>query len=79
MISVNGQFRGLRKAPLSRWDIDRSFDNAASCNAWLDYRLRTNAGVGQPGRPRGNSDDLYWLELHGNASCIASDDPRLAK
>lgn len=53
-------------APLSKWEIVRSFDTAAECN---EARQRTAAsGVGNAEAQR------LWQKY---ATCIASDDPRL--
>lgn len=56
------------KAPISRWKIESSHDTASECELTA-AAIRTRAG---------NKTDAISVS-EGQARCIATDDPRLAK
>ena len=53
-------------APLSRWDIEESFDTASDCEQTWNSMTE---------KAKGKSDVLSRREQFGH--CIATDDPRL--
>jgi hypothetical protein len=79
-------------APLFKWTIEDSFDDAMSCRIAIDWRRKNQAQEMKGMSPRGPrpgdagftrlTDMVYWMgydrltELQF-AKCIATDDPRL--
>jgi hypothetical protein len=68
------------KAPISQWIIAKSFDAADSCEAELDKHRK---GFKQIYRNMShkNPEAEFWGQFYiaaaGEATCIATDDPRL--
>jgi hypothetical protein len=69
-----------RGAPVSKWDIHKSFDSAAECEKERDNLQRSAETMLEPSS-RGDPDGKYRAlgEADEVAVCIASDDPRLVR
>jgi hypothetical protein len=77
------------KDPLIKWRVFRSFDTAIECQTSIDAHLevlkkheedRSHFKTLSPQeRLKEATKEAEWEYDFGNAQCIASDDPRLAK
>jgi hypothetical protein len=75
-------------APLSRWSHIAKFDNAPDCERALAALRKRNPDIPAPLDPTGElrrfqrrqpADPQLALARVQNATCIATDDPRMAK
>ena len=75
-------------APISRWRDIAEFDSASDCQTAVAALQKRNPDIPVPLDPTGElrrfqrrqpADPQLALARVGNATCIASDDPRLAK
>jgi hypothetical protein len=68
------------KAPISQWTVAESFDKAKACEVELDKRRK---GFQQSYKKISHqfADSEFWSRFYvtaaGEATCIATDDPRL--
>jgi hypothetical protein len=63
------------RAPLSRWNIDSSYDTADDCQGIVSAFARMYPNLKEDGAPITKAK--VWPAVNGK--CISTDDPRLAK
>jgi len=75
---VGDPFRVDADAPISRWEIDSSYDSASDCEAALSRAIREKGLTYSESRRAVKAGSTAMLHLpFGMAKCIATDDPRL--
>ena len=68
------------KAPISQWTIAKSFDRANSCEAELDSHRKGFKQIYRKmshNNPQSEFWERFYVAAAGEATCIATDDPRL--
>jgi hypothetical protein len=63
------------QAPISRWEIESSYDTADDCQGVIDGMVRLYPTLKEEGVGLTKAQALLTL----NGKCIATDDPRLVK
>ena len=68
------------KAPISQWTIAESFDQAKACEGELDkHRKKFQHTYGKISHQFAESEfwSRFYVAAAGEATCVATDDPRL--